>query len=93
MLTTNKNTPVSQLPHNYCLDRAKGQAGNFLWGMVLLLLGVCVGVYGYTQLGMDKTGWDYMEYIKMGIGLIFGLGLLALGGCMIFVSLRDSLRP
>ncbi len=93
MLTTNKNTPVSQLPHNYCLDRAKGQAGNFLWGVVLLLLGVCVGVYGYTQLGMDKTGWDYMEYIKMGIGLIFGLGLLALGGCMIFVSLRDSLRP
>ncbi len=93
MLTTNKNSPVSQQPHTYCLDRAKGQAGNFLWGVVILFLGVCVGVYGCTQIGADKTGWDYMEYVKMGVGLLFGAGLLVLGGCMIFVSLRDSLQP
>ncbi len=94
MMTTNKNTPVSpgQIPH-YCLDRAKGQAGNLLWGVVMLFLGFCVGVYGITEIGADKTGWDYMEYIKMVIGLAFGLGLLVLGGCMIFVALRDSLRP
>lgn len=93
MLTTNKNTSVGQQPHTYCLDRAKGQAGNFLWGLLMLFLGVCVGVYGYSQLGMDKTGWDSMEYIKMGTGLLFGLGLLAVGGCMIFVSFRDSFQP
>lgn len=40
-----------------------------LWLAALLFLpGVSAYVYGWMQLGANKSGWDYMEYIKLVIG-------------------------
>lgn len=90
-MTTNRNTEGVRAA--YCLERAKGRAANALWGLFFLFLGLCMGVYGFTQLGEDKTGWDYMEYIKMGAGWLLCAGFTAAGAWECFTSLRDSLQP
>ena len=90
-MTTNRNTEGVRAA--YCLERAKGRAANALWGLLFLFLGLCMGVYGFTQLGEDKTGWDYMEYIKMGAGWLLCAGFTAAGAWECFTSLRDSLQP
>lgn len=93
MLTTNKNTPVSQQPHTYCLDRAKGQGANALWGLLFFFFGICVGAFSYMELQGDKAGWDYMEYIKLVVGCLACPVLLFLGGVTIYIALRDSMKP
>jgi len=92
-MTTGKNTNTAGVVHTYCLDRAKGRIASALWGLLFLFLGFCMGVYGFTLLGEDKAGWDYMEYIKLAIGWLACAGFLALGVWTCFTALRDSLQP
>ena len=56
----------------YCRNRARDRVGYVFLGLLLLFLGICVGVYGFTLVGEDKTGWDYMEYVKLVIGCLAG---------------------
>ena len=63
----------------YCQNRARDRLGYVFLGLLLLFLGVCVAVYGVSLLGEDRSGWDYMEYVKMGVGCLGGLALVAAG--------------
>ena len=77
----------------YCRNRARDRAGYVFLGLLLLFLGICVGVYGFSLIGEDKTGWDYMEYVKLVIGCLAGLGLAAAGIGECYLSLRDAFWP
>ncbi len=90
-MTTDRNT--KEVRATYCLDRAKGRAARVLWGLLFLFLGLCMGVYSFTELGGDRTGWELMDYIKLGVGWLACAGFAAAGVWECFTSLRDSLQP
>ena len=41
----------------------------------------------------DKVGWDYMEYVKLAIGLIAAIIFLSLGIYTVYTSIRDAFWP
>lgn len=77
----------------YCRNRSRDRLGYVFLGLLLLFFGFCVGVYGVTQLGEDRTGWDSMEYIKMAVGWLACLGLTAAGIYECWTSVRDAFFP
>ena len=77
----------------YCQNRARDRLGYVFLGLLLLFLGVCVAVYGVSLLGEDRSGWDYMEYVKMGVGCLGGLALVAAGVAECYLSVRDAFWP
>lgn len=93
MLTTGRNTGSGGVRYTYCLDRTKGRIAYVLVGLLLLFLAVCMGVYGLELLGEDKSGWDYMEYIKLAFGWLACAGFAAFGVWECCASLRDALQP
>lgn len=77
----------------YCRNRARDRISYLFLGLLLLFLGLCAGVYGVSLLGEDKTGWDYMEYVKLIIGGLASVGLVAAGIGECWLSVRDAFWP
>lgn len=69
----------------YCLSRTRKQLTQLPLGLVMVLVGVCVGVYGLYG-GEERV---YMQVIIA----VMALGLAAVGCYAAFAAVRDSLFP
>ena len=49
----------------YCLSITREKLLTLWLAALLLFLGAAASVYGWLQLQADKTGWSYMEYVKL----------------------------
>ena len=49
---------------NYCAQRARGRLIQLVWAALFLLMSAGGGVFFAVRLVEDKTGWEYMDYIK-----------------------------
>lgn len=53
---------------SYCRNITKKKLMSLWLAALLLFLGASACVYGWIQFGADRSGWDYMDYIKLVIG-------------------------
>lgn len=89
----NKKQQPDGPEEGYCLQRTWGRLIQLVWAAIFLLMAAAGGVYLVTTLPEDRTGWEYMDYIKLAIS-----GVLAAGGLLAaiyeaYTGLRDALCP
>lgn len=77
----------------YCLNITRKKLMSLWLAALLLFLGASACVYGWMQLGADKSGWDYMEYIKLVIGWGGAVFLFASGVGTAYTAVRDAFWP
>ena len=89
----NKKQQPDDPEEGYCLQRTRGRLIQLVWAAIFLLMAAAGGVYLVTTLPEDRTGWEYMDYIKLFIS-----GAVAVGGLLAaiyeaYTGLRDALCP
>lgn len=77
----------------YCLSITREKLLTLWLAALLLFLGAAASVYGWLQLQADKTGWSYMEYVKLVIGSGGGLFLFCSGVVTAYTAVRDAFWP
>jgi len=78
---------------SYCLDRTRQRLVYILLGLLLLAIALCMGVYGISLLGEDKSYWGYTEYIKLVVSFLLFIGLAAAGIYEGVTAVRDACFP
>lgn len=89
----NKKQQPDGPEEGYCLQRTRGRLFQLIWAAVFLLMGAAGIVWVIANWTEDRSGWEYMDYIKMAIA-----GVLAAGGMLgavyeAYTGLRDVLCP
>ena len=74
----NKKQQPGGPAEGYCMQRARGQLIQLVWAAVALLMAAAGAAYLTISWNADKTGGDYMEYIKLSAA-----GLLVVGGVLV----------
>ncbi len=90
-IMTNENKRAQMV--SYCRNITKKKLMSLWLAALLLFLGASACVYGWMQLGADKSGWDYMEYIKLVIGWGGAVFFFASGAGTAYTAVRDAFWP
>ena len=89
----NKKQQPNGPEEGYCLQRTRGQLIQLVWAAIFLLVGAAGAAWLVLNWLEDRTGWEYMDYIKMAVG-----GLVAVAGLLAaiyeaYTGLRDAFVP
>lgn len=77
----------------YCLQRTRGRLILLVWAAVALLMAAAGAAYLTLSWTVDKTGWDYMEYIKLAAAGLLAVGGLLVAGYLAYTGQRDAFCP
>lgn len=77
----------------YCLSRTRRRFSYLGIALLLLFISFAVGVFSLSLLMEDKTGWDYTDYIRLAVGILGTLALLAGGIYEGYTAVRDTFFP
>lgn len=85
---------ISKMPAGgYCLSRTRKRFAYLGIAFLFLLISLAMGTFSVSLLMEDKTNWDYANYIRLTVGILGTLALLAAGIYEGYTSVRDSLFP
>ncbi|WP_294458258.1 hypothetical protein [uncultured Allofournierella sp.] len=89
----NKKQQPDGPAEGYCLQRTRGRLILLVWAAVALLMAAAGAAYLTLSWTVDKTGWDYMEYIKLAAAGLLAVGGLLVAGYLAYTGLRDAFCP
>ena len=89
----NKKQQPDGPAEGYCLQRTRGRLILLVWAAVALLMAAAGAAYLTLSWTVDKTGWDYMEYIKLAAAGLLAVGGLLAAGYLAYTGLRDAFCP
>lgn len=89
----NKKQQPDGPAEGYCLQRTRGRLILLVWAAVALLMAAAGAAYLTHSWTVDKTGWDYMEYIKLAVAGLLAVGGLLVAGYLAYIGLRDAFCP
>lgn len=89
----NKRQQPDGPAEGYCLQRTRGRLILLVWAAVALLMAAAGAAYLTLSWTVDKTGWDYMEYIKLAAAGLLAVGGLLVAGYLAYTGLRDAFCP
>ena len=89
----NKKQQPDGPAEGYCLHRTRGLLILLVWAAVALLMAAAGAAYLTLSWTVDKTGWDYMEYIKLAAAGLLAVGGLLVAGYLAYTGLRDAFCP
>lgn len=89
----NKKQQPDGPAEGYCLQRTRGRLILLVWAAVALLMAAAGAAYLTLSWTVDKTGWDYMEYIKLAAAGLLAVGGLLVAGYLAYTGLRDTFCP
>ena len=89
----NKKQQPDGPAEGYCMQHARGQLIQLVWAALALLMAAAGAAYLTLSWNTDKTGWDYMEYIKLAASGLLAVGGVLLAGSLAFTGLRDAFCP
>lgn len=89
----NKKQQPNGPSEGYCLQRTRGRLILLVWAAVALLMAAAGAAYLTLSWTVDKTGWDYMEYIKLAAAGLLAVGGLLVAGYLAYTGLRDAFCP
>ena len=87
-----KNNPHGAL-EGYCLTRTRQRLSWLAWGLLLVVVGICLGAFFYVGLEQDADTRDAMDYVTLVITSVGGVVLTAGGVYMSYIALRDAFFP
>lgn len=89
----NKKQQPDGPAEGYCLQRTRGRLIPLVWAAVALLMAAAGAAYLTLSWTVDKTDWDYMEYIKLAAAGLLAVGGLLAAGYLAYTGLRDAFCP
>ena len=89
----NKKQQPDGPAEGYCLQRTRGRLILLVWAAVALLMAAAGAAYLTLSWTVDKTGWDYMEYIKLAAAGLLAVSGLLVAGYLAYTGLRDAFCP
>ena len=89
----NKKQQPDGPAEGYCLQRTRGRLILLVWAAVALLMAAAGAAYLTLSWTVDKTGWDYMEYIKLAAAGLLAVGGLLVAGYLAYTGQRDAFCP
>lgn len=89
----NKKQQPDGPAESYCLQRARRQLILLVWAAAALLMAAAGAAYLTLSWKADKTGWDFMEYIKLAAAGLLAVGGVLAAGYLIYTGLRDAFCP
>lgn len=93
LMRWNKKQQPDGPAEGYCLQRTRGRLILLVWAAVALLMAAAGAAYLTLSWTVDKTGWDYMEYIKLAAAGLLAVGGLLVAGYLAYTGLRDAFCP
>ena len=93
LIRWNKKQQPNGPAEGYCLQRTRGQLILLVWAAGALLLAAAGAAYLTLSREADKTGWDYMEYIKLAAAGLLAVGGVLVAGYLTYIGLRDAFCP
>ncbi|OUN12976.1 hypothetical protein B5G38_14845 [Gemmiger sp. An87] len=89
----NKRQQPDGPAEGHCLQRTRGRLILLVWAAVALLMAAAGAAYLTLSWTVDKTGWDYMEYIKLAAAGLLAVSGLLVAGYLAYTGLRDAFCP
>lgn len=89
----NKKQQPDGPAEGYCLQCTRGRLILLVWAAVALLMAAAGAAYLTLSWTVDKTGWDYMEYIKLAAAGLLAVGGVLVAGYLAYTGLRDAFCP
>lgn len=89
----NKKQQPDGPAEGYCLQRTRGRLILLVWAAVALLMAAAGAAYLTLSWTVDKTGWDYMEYIKLAAAGLLAVGGVLVAGYLAYTGLWDAFCP
>lgn len=93
LIRWNKKQQLNGPAEGYCLQRTRGQLILLVWAAGALLLAAAGAAYLTLSREVDKTGWDYMEYVKLAAAGLLAVGGVLVAGYLTYIGLRDAFCP